>query len=358
MRIAQVSPLFESVPPKLYGGTERIVHNLTEALVAMGHDVTLFASRDSHTSAKLATIDRDALRLNGAGDPWIPHFLMFEKIRRMKNNFDIIHFHTEYMHFPFARGLKTPTVTTLHGRQDLPNYPDCYAEYSDLPLVSISMNQRFPVLKANFVGNVHHGMEHGHLPFQPTPKGYLAFLGRLSPEKGFEYAVEIARKTGRKLKVAAKIEPKIFGEYLEKVMPLLDEPFVEYIGEIGDDKKGEFLGNADALLFPIQWPEPFGLVMIESIACGTPVIGFRNGSVPEILREGKSGFIVENVEQACRAVEKLPSIDRELCRLDFLRRFTSERMAEDYLAIYAQVCEKMPGVRALPSLARPLGSIS
>lgn len=351
MRIAQISPLFESVPPKLYGGTERIVHTLTETLVDLGHEVTLFASRDSKTSAELVSIHRDALRPTGCAQPLIPHFLLFEKLRALQDQFDIVHFHTEYMHLPLARSLKVPTVSTIHGRQDLEDYQEMYAEYRDLPMISISMHQRKPIPQANWVGLVHHGIEASHLRFHERGQGYLAFLGRLSPEKGFEHAVEIAKRTGFPLKVAAKIEPSEYPVYWKKIEPLLGEAHVEYVGEIGDDKKSEFLGNANALLFPILWPEPFGLVMIESFAVGTPVIAFRNGSVPEIIRPGRNGFIVDTVAEACQAVHSLPMIDRHQCHRDFNARFSARRMAEDYVAIYDRVCKNKPGVRGLAKRA-------
>lgn len=352
MRIAQISPLFESVPPRLYGGTERIVADLTKALVALGQEVTVFASRDSQIpgGARFVPAEHKALRLAGCRDVIPPHLLMFEKVRKMQEHFDIIHFHNEYLHFPVARALETPTVSTLHGRLDLRDYPELFGEFSDLPQVSISLSQRKPLPHANWVGMVHHGIDSSHLPFYEESKGYLAFLGRITPEKGFERAVEIARQTGKQLKVAAKIEPDIYPEYMQDIAPLLNESFVEYIGEIGDDQKAEFLGNAEATLFPIQWPEPFGLVMIESLATGTPIIAFRRGSVPEIVKPGKTGFVVENVEEACNAVASLSSISRKDCRKDFETRFSPERMAKDYLKIYQHILKTARHRRVRPQV--------
>lgn len=352
MRIAQISPLFESVPPRYYGGTERIVADLTKALVALGQEVTVFASRDSEIpdGAQFVPAEHKALRLAGCRDPIPPHLLLFEKVRKLQDQFDIIHFHTEYLHLPIARTLETPTVSTLHGRLDLRDYPEMFGEFSESPQVSISLSQRKPLPHANWAGMVHHGIDSSHLPFSQNGSGYLAFLGRLTPEKGFERAVEIARRTGRKLKVAAKIEPDLYPEYVEQVAPLLNESFVEYIGEISDDQKADFLGNADATLFPVQWPEPFGLVMIESLATGTPVIAFRRGSVAEIVKPGKTGFIVENVDEACKAVEAISTIDRLDCRQDFENRFSPERMAKDYLKIYQQICNEKRHRRIRPNV--------
>lgn len=352
MRIAQISPLFESVPPRFYGGTERIVADLTKALVALGQEVTVFASRDSQIpdGAHFVPAEHKALRLSGCRDSIPPHYLMFEELRKLQDQFDIIHFHNEFLHFPLARTLQTPTVTTLHGRLDLRDYPELFGEFSDLPLVSISFSQRKPLPHAHWAGMVHHGLDADHLRFHEKGQGYLAFLGRLTPEKGFERAVEIAKLTGRKLRVAAKIEADIYPEYMKVIAPLLNDPQVEYIGEIGDEQKSEFLGNADATLFPIQWPEPFGLVMIESIACGTPIIAFRKGSVPEIIKPGQTGFIVEDVAQACKAVAALDTLDRHDCRKDFDVRFSLDRMAKEYLKIYRQICKRASKTRVRPQI--------
>ena len=345
MRIAQVAPLYESVPPKLYGGTERIVHNLTEALVGLGHEVTLFASGDSLTSAELVPIGESALRLAGTRECLAPHLLMFETLRRLSHRFDLVHFHTEYMHMPMAKMLGVPSVFTLHGRQDLPEYQSFYKEFADTPLVSISLSQRRPLPFANWVGNVYHGLEASHLSLVEEKGDYLAFVGRISPEKGIEHAIEIAKRAGIKLKIAAKIEP-IDWDYYQSMRSLLEGPGVEFVGEINEQQKGEFMGRAKALLFPITWPEPFGLVMIESAACGTPVVAFRNGSVPEVIRDGETGFIVDDVEGAVRALGRLDSISPLACRRAFDERHSAERMAGDYVKIYESL-------RVLPSGQRP-----
>ena len=339
LRIAQVSPLFESVPPKLYGGTERIVSCLTEALVRAGHDVTLFASDDSFTSARHERAGHSALRLNSIKEPLVPHLVMFERVRKLRNEFDIVHFHTEYMQFGLAAHLGVPCVSTLHGRLDLPEYQHLFSAFNKLNLVSISMHQRRPIPTANFAANVPHGIDIERLKFTPGPGAYLAFLGRIAPEKGVEHAVEIARRTGMHLRIAAKIEP-LENVYYQRVKPLFDEPFVEFIGEISDREKSEFLGEAAALVFPITWPEPFGLVMIEALACGTPVVAFRNGSVPEVIRHGETGFIVNDVDGACEAVRSIHKISRETCRKDALQRFSSGRMAEDYVGVYRRILNR------------------
>lgn len=336
MRIAQVSPLYESVPPQLYGGTERIVFHLTEALTRLGHNVTLFASGDSKTSAELVSACPEALRLKGVHEPLAPHLLLFERLKERVHEFDIIHFHTECMHLSLTRFLRKPHVSTMHGRLDLPEFQSLFWEFSDVPLVSISHHQRQPLTFANWVGMVHHGLDAEKLPYQATGGDYLAFLGRVSPEKGLHHAIEIARRTGMRLKVAAKVE-KTDDAYGREVLPKLNESFVEFVGEISDVEKPEFLGGARALLFPIQWPEPFGLVMIESMAMGTPVIAFENGSVPEVLRHEKTGFVVRSVEEACEAVSKLDRIERATCRREFEERFISTRMARDYVRIYEKL---------------------
>lgn len=339
MRIAQVSPLFESVPPKAYGGTERIVHVLTEALVERGHEVTLFASGDSTTSAVLRPIGARALRFGGCREPIAPHALMFERLKWEAAAFDLIHFHTESMHFNIARVLATPTLTTLHGRQDLTEYQEFYREFHELPMVSISRSQRRPVPHANWVGVVHHGIPPENFTFHGGPGSYLAFLGRISYEKRVDRAIEIARRTGWRLKIAAKIDERDEA-YVKEVQPRLSAPHVDFVGEIGEREKSDFLGGAAALLFPIDWPEPFGLVMIEALAVGTPIIAFRNGSVPEIVRDGVNGFVVDSIEEACEAVANIHLISRARCRRDFEERFTADRMAVDYLMIYERLCEK------------------
>jgi len=335
MRIAQVAPLFESVPPKLYGGTERVVHYLAEELLRQGHDVTLFASGDSQTSGRLIAPCESALRLNSQRcDPMAYHILLLEEVFEAATEFDIVHFHIDYLHFPLSRRHSIAHVTTLHGRLDLPELSHLYARYPDIPLVSISDSQRRPVLSANWQGTVYHGLP-VELFHQGNGSGhYLAFLGRISPEKRPDRAVEIARRTRMPLKVAAKVD-RADQEYFEtEIRQLFDDPLVEFIGEISEREKNEFLGNAAALLFPIDWQEPFGLVMIEAMACGTPVIAFRGGSVDEVVDNGITGFIVENIDEAIRAVEDLSAIRREDCRRAFETRFSASRMVKDYLKIY------------------------
>jgi glycosyltransferase involved in cell wall biosynthesis len=342
MRIAQVAPLIESVPPRLYGGTERIVSYLTEELVAQGHDVTLFASGDSITSARLVKCCTQALRLSpGAVDP-IPYLmLMLDKVRRRASDFDIVHFHIDQFHFPICNGLRHPAVTTLHGRQDLPDLKALYTGFPRMPLVSISNAQRAPLPVANFVATVPHGLPREPLVFSPEPRsGYLAFIGRISPEKRLDRAVEIARTAGLPLKIAAKVD-KVDRDYFNaKIEPLLEGPGVEYIGEIDERRKPAFLGDARALLFPIDWPEPFGLVMIEAMACGTPVLAFRCGSVPEVVDDGVTGWTVGSMAEAMAALPRVLALDRARVRRRFEERFTVARMARDYLKVYEQLLPK------------------
>lgn len=337
MKIAQIAPLAESVPPKLYGGTERIVAYLTDELVRQGHDVTLFASGDSRTLAKLAPCGKQALRLNNQVSDPIPHYMiLLERVRQRADEFDILHFHTDLLHFPLVRDIAGRTVTTLHGRLDLPDLMPFYREFSEYPLVSISDNQRLPMPPVNWAGTVYHGLPVDLLPFTRNPSGgYLAFLGRISPEKRPDRAIEIAARTGATLKMAAKID-KADREYWERtIAPMVARhDNVEFIGEIGEKQKAEFLGNAAALLFPIDWPEPFGLVMVEAMACGTPVIAFNCGSVPEVIDHGLSGFIVDSMEEAVACVDAARQLDRGLVRATFENRFTDTRMALDYLALY------------------------
>jgi glycosyltransferase involved in cell wall biosynthesis len=343
MRIAQIAPLYERVPPALYGGTERIVSYLTEELVRQGHDVTLFASGDSVTSAKLVRCCDFALRLNPCvRDPVPYHVIMLEQIRQRLHQFDILHFHIDFLHAPLIRTIASRTVTTHHGRLDLPDFVPFYGVFPELPLISVSRDQREYLGHANWVGTVHHGLPRDLLPFQPAPAGnYLAFLGRISPEKGPNRAIEIAARSGMRLKIAAKVD-RVDQAYWEHIIePMIHaHPNVEFIGEIGDADKGEFLGQASALLFPVDWPEPFGLVLIEAMACGTPVIAFRRGSVPEILEEGTTGLIVDTVEEAVTAVRRIPSLNRERVRAAFEQRFTAERMASAYVRIYAELTAK------------------
>lgn len=336
MKIAQIAPLAERVPPKLYGGTERIVSYLTEELVRQGHEVTLFASGDSITSAELVSCTELALRLAPQVRDTIPYQVMLlEEVRRRSREFDVLHFHIDMLHFPLVRDFADRTVTTLHGRLDLPDLQPFYRAFPDMPLVSISDHQRLPMPPVNWVGTVYHGLDHG-LPFTPQPAGdYLAFLGRISPEKRPDRAIEIARRAGVKLKMAAKVDEADHAYWTEHIEPLIrNSPHVEFIGEINEQQKADFLGNARALLFPIDWPEPFGLVMIEAMSCGTPVIAFRCGSVPEVIDHGRSGFIVDTLDEAVDAVGQLSHLSRATVRQTFDRRFTAERMARDYVEIY------------------------
>jgi glycosyltransferase involved in cell wall biosynthesis len=339
MRIAQVAPLCESVPPKLYGGTERVVAYLTDELVRQGHSVTLFASGDSRTSATLVPICPEALRLGSACvDILAPHLLMVEQVARRADEFDLIHFHIAQTHFPVARRLAVPHVTTLHGRLDLPELAPLYREFSEIPVISISEAQRGPLPHANWVGTVPHGLP-DTLKFCATPDRYFAFLGRVSPEKRLDRAVEISAACDTPLRVAAKVDPADIAYYAREIEPLLRAPHVEFMGEIGDRDKGDFLGRARALLFPIDWPEPFGLVMIEALACGTPVIAFRGGSVAEVVEDGVTGFVVNDMREAIKAARHVGDLDRAACRRSFERRFTVGRMASAYVQLYDHVIQ-------------------
>ncbi len=346
MRIAQIAPLYESIPPKQYGGTERIVSYLTEELVNMGLDVTLFASGDSVTKAELVGIVPEATRINER-DPIIYHLLLIEQLMERIESFDIVHFSIDCIHFPIARRLDVPHITTLHGRLDLPDLIPFYEEFNDIPVVSISNAQRIPLPFANWQGTVYHGLPKDLYKLNEKPDKYLVFLGRISIEKRPDRAIEIAKKSGIKLKIAAKID-KVDREYFENVItPLLDDPMIEFIGEICEKDKQDFLGNALALLFPIDWPEPFGLVMIESLACGTPVIAYGNGSVPEIIDNGIDGFIVNSINSAVKAVSNIDLIDRKRCRQIFDQRFTSRLTAENYLNIYEKIIQNNQNRRAI-----------
>lgn len=337
LRIAQVSPLYECVPPKYYGGTERIVSYLTEALVSQGHDVTLFASGDSQTSARLIAPYPKALRLTGPHlDNLAVHVLLLENVRQHAWEFDVIHFHIDYIHFPISRTHQLRQVTTLHGRLDCTGLDALYQEFGDMPVVSISDAQRTPQPNANWLRTVYHGLPKNLYSLGDGQGNYLAFVGRISPEKQVDHAIEIARRCGMRIRIAAKIDPND-RDYFDKVKHLLKCPHVEFLGEIGESQKEELLQNAAALLFPIDWPEPFGLVMIEAMACGTPVIAYRRGSVPEILTDGLTGYIVDGLEGAVQAVDRLESLHRGRCREEFLRRFTASRMAKDYVAVYQQL---------------------
>ena len=337
MRIAQVAPLSESVPPKLYGGTERVVANLTDELVRRGHDVTLFASGDSRTAAKLAPACPQALRLAGCTDYLAPHLLLVEQVAKRAREFDIIHFHIALLHAPLCRRLQVPHVTTLHGRLDLPELTAFYQEYDDSPLVSISEAQRQSIPDARWVGTIHHGLPPDDLTFSPRGGDYLAFLGRISPEKRADRAIAIAKASGCRLKIAAKVDPADRDYFERELRPLLSDPLVEFIGEIGEAQKSAFLGGAKALLFPIDWPEPFGLVMIEALACGTPVVAFRKGSVAEILEDGVTAFIVDDLDQAIDATRRIGELSRFACRRAFERRFTTTHMAAAYTRLYRRL---------------------
>ena len=315
MKIAQVAPLYESVPPKLYGGTERVVSYLTEELVREGHQVTLFASGDSVTQAHLVEACARSLRLDQeCVDQLAHHVVLLEQVFRQASTFDLIHFHIDYMHFPLSIRQPIPTVTTLHGRLDLPDLVPLYKMFPSMPVVSISDAQRAPLPWVNWVGTVYHGLPEDLYTFQETPGTYLAFLGRIAPEKGVDQAIAIAQQAGMPLKIAAKVDRADREYFREVVRPLLKHPLVEYVGELGGDSKDAFLGGAYALLFPIDWPEPFGLVMIEAMACGTPVIAYPRGSVPEVLEDGVTGWIVEGIEAAVQAVGRVPAISRARCR--------------------------------------------
>ena len=335
MKIAQVAPLYESVPPKYYGGTERVVSYLTEELVHQGHEVTLFASGDSMTQARLVAPCRRALRLDKhCVDQIAHHLVMLEQLFEHAGEFDVVHFHVDYLHFPLTRRQPLVHVTTLHGRLDIPDLVPLYRVFGDMPVVSISNAQRRPLPWANWRGTVYHGLPGDLYRFCGARGSYLAFLGRISPEKRVDRAIAIARATGVPLRIAAKVD-RVDEEYFDTVVePLLRDPLVEFVGEIGEGEKEDFLGNAQVLLFPIDWPEPFGLVMIEAMACGTPVIAYRNGSVPEVMEEGRTGFVVEDLSDAIDAVREVHRLSRARCREVFEERFTAERMARDYVRLY------------------------
>jgi glycosyltransferase involved in cell wall biosynthesis len=340
MRIAQVAPLYESVPPQLYGGTERVVSYLTEELVRLGHEVTLFASGDSRTTAKLVAACPRALWRDEDCRETLPHHVrLMELVFRDVSRFDVIHFHCDYLHFPLLRRHPCPSVSTLHGRLHVPDLEPLFQEYADVPLVSISDDQRRPLPWANWQATVYHGLPRGLYTFRERPGDCLAFLGRISPEKRLDRAIRIAGQAGMKLKVAAKIYPEDRGYFEQTISPMLraSRSWVEYVGEVGGKDKDEFLGNAHALLFPIDWAEPFGLVMIEAMACGTPVIAWRCGSVPEVMTDGVTGFVVGSVEEAVRAVGRVGGLSRQACRRAFEGRFDATRMARDYLEVYRRL---------------------
>ena len=335
MRIAQIAPLAEAVPPRLYGGTERVVAWLTDALVAQGHDVTLYASGDSRTSARLVPCANEALRLQGINDHLSYTVAMIERVMRDADQYDALHFHTDFVHFAPFRPYAGRCFTTLHGRLDIPDFWPAFRAFPDLKLVSISDSQRSPIADANFVRTIYHGMPRDLVPFGTGSGGYLAFLGRISPEKRPDRAIEIAIRANHPLKISAKIDHADRDYFEGRIKPLLDHPLVEFIGEIGDDRKAAFLGEAKALLFPIDWPEPFGLVMIEAMAAGTPVIAWRNGSAPEVIEQDRSGSLVGSIEEAVEAVRATASLSRQGVRACFEERFTAERMAADYIELYS-----------------------
>jgi glycosyltransferase involved in cell wall biosynthesis len=360
MKIAQIAPLMESVPPKLYGGTERVVSYLSEELVRRGHDVTLFASGDSTTAAELVSCAPEAIRLASLVQDHVPHYiLMLDEVRRRAHSFDILHFHIDAFQFPLFRDVANRTVTTLHGRQDLPGLRQLYDAFPDMPLVSISDEQRRPIEHANFAGTVYHGLPRDlHQPTYDPQGGYLAFLGRIAPEKRPDRAIAVARSMGMPLKIAAKVDAADEAYFRQTIMPLLNAPGVQFVGEINESAKTQFLGNARALLFPIDWPEPFGLVMIEAMACGTPVLGFRCGSVPEIIDEHLTGRVVTHVQEAHSALAEVITLDRRAVRRRFLERFSAERMADEYLRIYrsllAGASRGSGDERSVPSNILPL----
>jgi glycosyltransferase involved in cell wall biosynthesis len=340
MHIAQIAPLTEAIPPKLYGGTERVIYWLTEELIALGHDVTLFASGDSKTSAKLEAMWPRALRLDGAvRDASALHMMELELVRQRAAEFDFLHFHLDYFPFSLFSRQPTPYVTTLHGRLDLPEHQPVFKTFSSVPLVSISNSQRRPLPHVHWVRTIPHGLPEKLLTPRPVKPSYLAVLGRFSPEKAIDRAIHIGQKCGLPVKIAAKIE-KLDQEYYDAVIrPLINPPHVEYIGEIGDAEKSEFLSGAVALLSPVDWPEPFGLVLIEAMACGTPVIAFNRGAIPEIVEDGLTGFVVEDELGAIGAIDRLPTLSRERVRQRFEERFTARRMAKDYLEVYRSLME-------------------
>lgn len=344
MKIAQIAPLYEAVPPRLYGGTERVVGHLCDALVRLGHEVTLFASAEAETLAELAPVRDRAIRLDPEPlkSDLAAHLSMLHEVRRMKDRFDILHFHTDMLHFPMFEDIAARTVTTLHGRLDLKDLAEVYRRWSRFPLVSISDDQRTHLPFANWVGTVYHGMPQDLYQLGVRPQGYLAFLGRICPEKRPDRAIAIAKRLGLPLKIAAKVDPADRAYFHDQIEPLLDHPLVDYVGEICDASKSAFLGGAEALLFPIDWPEPFGLVMIEAMACGAPVVAYARGSTAEIVEHGVTGFLVEDEDQAVRAVEAARRLDRREIRRRFDRRFSATAMARAYLDLYADRLARAP----------------
>ncbi|MFI4933991.1 MAG: glycosyltransferase family 4 protein [Caulobacterales bacterium] len=344
MKIAQIAPLYEAVPPRLYGGTERVVAHLCDALADLGHEVTLFSSAEAQTKAELVPVRDQAIRLDPATlkSDLAAHLAMLAEVRAQRRRFDILHFHVDMIHFPLFEDLAARTLTTLHGRLDLKDLPEVYRRWPKYPLVSISDAQRIHLPFASWVGTVYHGMPEDLFQFSPRSRGYLAFLGRISPEKGPDRAIAIAKRLGLPLKMAAKVDPADQAYFDQTIRPLLDHPLIEFIGEIGDSQKSDFLGGARALLFPIDWPEPFGLVMIEAMACGTPVIAFACGSAAEIVDHGVTGFLVSGEDEAVAAVGLVDRLDRREVRRRFDRRFTSVTMARAYLDLYADRLARAP----------------
>ncbi|MDZ4675965.1 MAG: glycosyltransferase family 4 protein [Oligoflexia bacterium] len=339
MRIAQVSPLFESVPPKLYGGTERVVSYLTEELIRLGHDVTLFASGDSLTAARLVSPCAKAIRQLGKNDcSLIPQLVMLEQLKREKSEYDIAHFHLDYLHYSLLREHDIPSVTTMHSRLDIAQLIPLYQEFSEIPVVSISDAQRIPLPWLNWKGTVHHGLPTDLYSLYTKPQRYAAFLGRISPEKRPDRAIEITRRAGIKLKIAAKVGYPDEDYWENFIKPLIAKsPHVEFIGEINETEKNEFLGNATVMIAPIDWPEPFGLVIIEAMACGTPVLAYRCGSTPELIKNGVNGYIVDNMSSAEKCMNKINEIDRTKCRLYFEEHFAVEKMAREYVRVYENI---------------------
>jgi glycosyltransferase involved in cell wall biosynthesis len=345
LRIAQIAPLYEAVPPRLYGGTERVVAHLTDTLVSLGHDVTLFASGDTRTTARLAAVRDRAIRLDPRPlkSDLAAHLCMLQEVRNRIDEFDVLHFHLDLLHFPFFEHVAERTLTTLHGRQDLADLPEVYRRWPQYPLVSISNSQRRPLLFANWLATVQHGIPPQLYEFSPAHRGYLAFIGRISPEKRPDRAIEIARRVAMPLKIGAKVDAVDTQYFHEVIEPLLAGPYTEFVGEISDEEKSALLGGAAALLFPIDWPEPFGLAMIEAMACGTPVIGWNSGSVPEVVDHGETGFIVDSIDEAVAALQRIDTLDRQRVRATFERRFSAKTMAMNYLRLYAE--PHRPGLR-------------
>jgi glycosyltransferase involved in cell wall biosynthesis len=343
MKIAQIAPLMESVPPQGYGGTERVVSYLTEVLCELGHDVTLFASGDSTTRARLVPVVERALRLHPHRPDWLTwHTIMLDQVFASASEFDVIHFHVDFLHYPLVRQCPTACLTTLHGRLDLPDLVPLHRHFREQPLVSISQSQRKPLADSRWIATVHHGLPESLYRFQHRPGDYFAFVGRISPEKRVDRAIEIAVATGTRLRIGAKVDRVDQAYFDSRIRPLLGHPLIEYVGEIDQAAKDDFIGRARALLFPIDWPEPFGLVMIEALACGTPVLAYRCGSVSEIIQDGVTGYIVGNQDEAIDAARRMHRLDRGACRRAFEARFTARHMAERYLAVYEALSTALP----------------